>query len=153
MSDVAITRTEQYLNGIAEGESVDIEPVTRKEFFLAKAAGMDVETPDPVTREEMYLSKISGGSSGGVSINNQDKTITQNGTYTADEGYTGLGTVSVNVEASGGGDEKSQLDALIEGSITEIRSTVTQTHPYLFYDCEQLTTANFPLATKSLNAF
>lgn len=33
----------------------------------------------------------------GGTINNQDKTITQNGTYTADEGYTGLGTVTVNV--------------------------------------------------------
>lgn len=30
-------------------------------------------------------------------INNQDKTVTQNGTYTADTGYTGLGTVIVNV--------------------------------------------------------
>lgn len=30
-------------------------------------------------------------------INNQDKTITQNGTYTADQGYTGLGQVNVNV--------------------------------------------------------
>lgn len=33
-------------------------------------------------------------------INNQDKTITENGTYTADAGYTGLGEVTVNV--SGG---------------------------------------------------
>ena len=31
------------------------------------------------------------------SINNQDKTITQNGTYTADNGYTGIGTATVNV--------------------------------------------------------
>lgn len=31
-------------------------------------------------------------------INNQNKTITRNGTYNADEGYTGLGTVNVNVE-------------------------------------------------------
>lgn len=31
------------------------------------------------------------------SINNQDKTVTQNGIITADEGYTGLGTVTVNV--------------------------------------------------------
>ena len=30
-------------------------------------------------------------------INNQDKTITQNGTYTADQGYTGLNEVTVNV--------------------------------------------------------
>lgn len=34
---------------------------------------------------------------GGTTINNQDKTITSNGQYTADEGYTGLGTVTVNV--------------------------------------------------------
>ena len=33
----------------------------------------------------------------GTKINNQDKDITKNGTYTADEGYTGLGTVIVNV--------------------------------------------------------
>ena len=38
-------------------------------------------------------------------INNQDKTITQNGAYTADSGYTGLGTVTVNVP-SGSGDIK-----------------------------------------------
>lgn len=36
----------------------------------------------------------------GVTINNQDKTITSNGSYTADSGYTGLGTVSVQVSAS-----------------------------------------------------
>jgi hypothetical protein len=38
----------------------------------------------------------------GTTINNQDKTITANGQYTADAGYTGLGTVTVNVEGSGG---------------------------------------------------
>lgn len=38
---------------------------------------------------------------GGGDIRNQDKTITENGQYTADAGYTGLGTVTVNV--SGGG--------------------------------------------------
>lgn len=32
-----------------------------------------------------------------IEINNQDKTITKNGTYTADTGYTGLGTVEVSV--------------------------------------------------------
>ena len=31
-------------------------------------------------------------------INNQNKTVTQNGQYTADAGYTGLGTVTVEVE-------------------------------------------------------
>lgn len=42
--------------------------------------------------------RLGGGNSGGgVAIKNQDKTITENGTYKADSGYTGLGTVSVNV--------------------------------------------------------
>ena len=35
---------------------------------------------------------VSGGS-----VNNQDKTITENGVYTADQGYTGIGTATVNV--------------------------------------------------------
>ena len=33
----------------------------------------------------------------------QDKTITENGTYTADEGFDGLGEVTVDVAGSGGG--------------------------------------------------
>ena len=33
----------------------------------------------------------------GETINNQNKTVTENGTYTADEGYTGLGEIVVNV--------------------------------------------------------
>ena len=47
----------------------------------------------------MYLGgqKISPIIKSGVEINNQDKTITENGTYTADAGYTGLGEVTVNV--------------------------------------------------------
>lgn len=37
----------------------------------------------------------------GGTVNNQDKTIVENGTYTADEGYSGLGTITVNVASSG----------------------------------------------------
>ena len=37
----------------------------------------------------------------GTKINNQNKDIIKNGTYTADEGYTGLGTVIVNVPQTG----------------------------------------------------
>lgn len=54
-----ITRAEKIMSG----ES--LEPITREEMFLAKAAGMDVNTPEPITRREMFLSKISGGSGGG----------------------------------------------------------------------------------------
>ena len=54
-----ITREEKLMAG------EQLEPITRKEYFLAKAAGMDVETPEPITREEMFLSMISGGGTGG----------------------------------------------------------------------------------------
>lgn len=53
-----ITREEKLISG------VPLEPITRKEYFLAKAAGMDVNTPEPITREEMFLSKITGGGGG-----------------------------------------------------------------------------------------
>ena len=39
----------------------------------------------------------SPGSGDGTTIKNQDKTITENGQYSADSGYTGLGTVTVAV--------------------------------------------------------
>lgn len=38
---------------------------------------------------------------GGTTINNQDKVITENGEYSADEGYTGLGNVTVNIPQTG----------------------------------------------------
>lgn len=44
-----------------------------------------------------YADAISNISGGGQIINNQDITITSNGIYSADTGYTGLGEVSVNV--------------------------------------------------------
>ncbi len=51
----AITREEKILSG------ENLTPITRKEMFLAKAAGQDVEVPKPITREEIFLSKIQGG--------------------------------------------------------------------------------------------
>lgn len=54
----AITREEKIISG------ENLTPITRKEMFLAKAAGMDVETPEPITREEIFLSKIQGGNDG-----------------------------------------------------------------------------------------
>lgn len=43
-----------------------MDPITRKETFLAKAGGQDVTTPTPITREEVFLDEIAkrgGGSS------------------------------------------------------------------------------------------
>lgn len=57
---------------------MEIEPKTRKEQFLAKAAGQSIETPKPITREEMLLDAIaqnggSGGGTGGLPFTEDDK--------------------------------------------------------------------------------
>lgn len=44
-----------------------MNPITRKEMFLAAAGGQDVTTPTPVTREEVFLDAIAKGGSGGGS--------------------------------------------------------------------------------------
>lgn len=51
-------------------------------------------------------------------INNQNISVTQNGVYTAEQGYTGLGTVSVNVSGGGGG-----INREVENGVYTIPST------------------------------
>ena len=63
-------------------------------------------TPEKLVKGNTVLG-IEGTAETGTEINNQNKEITTNGTYTADEGYTGLGAVTVNVPQEGGsGDVK-----------------------------------------------
>ena len=66
----------------------------------------------------------------------------------------GLVELAKTVETGGGGDD-TQIDALIDRSITEIsNSRVTKIGEYAFYYCKILTTANFPAATSiDSNAF
>lgn len=49
-----------------------------------------------------FKSAIDEIKSGGAEIKNQDITITENGTYTPASGFTGFGSVKVEVESSGG---------------------------------------------------
>ena len=62
----AITREEQYLNAISNGEGTDLKPITREEMFLAKIAGQNVQVPTPITRKERFLNKIKSGGGGGI---------------------------------------------------------------------------------------
>lgn len=62
----AITREEQYLNAIANGEGTDLKPITREEMFLAKIAGQNVQVPTPITRKERFLNKIKSGGGGDI---------------------------------------------------------------------------------------
>lgn len=105
---MGITREEQLLKSVATGVASYIKPITREEQYLSYIGGGSSVLPaQPITRKEVLLDTIAkngigSGGGGGVTINNQDKTITENGTYTADSGYTGLGTVTVDVASSGG---------------------------------------------------
>lgn len=72
----------------------------------------------------------------------QNKTIEENGTYSADNGYDGLGQVIVNVEASGG--EENQLDEILNGTITAINSNVAKIISYGCYGIRSLTSVNLP---------
>lgn len=64
-----------------------MEPITRKEKFLAAAGGQDVDLPTPVTREELFLKAIAeGGGSGLPDVTDADngKTLkVVNGEWTA----------------------------------------------------------------------
>ena len=63
-----------------------------------------------ITKYAMYKKMFGGkGGGSGTTIRNQNKIVTENGVYSADSGYTGLGTVTV----------------IVPNSITEI-STATE---------------------------
>ena len=90
----AITREEKIMSG----ES--LKPITRKEMFLAKAAGQSVAVPEPKTREEFFLSRISGGGgAGGSAPVVRSLSVTENGTYSAPYGVDGYNPVQVNVQS------------------------------------------------------
>lgn len=121
-----ITRQEKLLNTLATGVASGVSPITREEQYLAYIAGETATKPDaPITRKEAFLDKIpqGGGGGGGVTIRNQNKTITENGTYTADSGYTGLGTVTVDVQASGGTIGGAEI--LVSGSFVPAENLTT----------------------------
>lgn len=84
----------------------------------------------PATENSENLPNTIASISSGTTINNQNKTFTENGTYTADAGYTGLGTVTVNV--SGGSGDKVTYTNITGATIAKddklwINTTATTT--------------------------
>lgn len=106
----------------------------------------------------------------------QNKTVETNGTYTADEGYDGLGQVTVNVAGSTN-TESEEVAALLGNTMTVLDNSlvtslrtracqgatklvtvnlpnVTSLGSYAFYSCSGLVTAKLPkLTSVSTQAF
>ena len=85
-----------------------MKPLTRKEFFMAKAAGQSVPDLEPITREEYFLDQIAesgGGGGGGGGI----PAITE-----ADEGKVLTVDDGAAVWAEGGGGSSDPYDFVIK---------------------------------------
>ncbi len=82
----------------------------------------------------------------------QDKTITENGTYSADEGYDGLGQVTVEV-SGGTNTESEEVAGLLGNTMTVLdNSIVTSLRTRACQNATKLTTVNLPNVT-SLGAY
>lgn len=82
-----ITRKETLLDG------GDLTPITRKEMFIKRIYDKNQSVPEPITREEYFLAKAGEGSGGDVTI--EQLNVTENGTYS--ESGKAYSPVVVNV--------------------------------------------------------
>lgn len=90
-------------------------------------------------------------SGGGVELNNQDLAITENGTYTAEEGYTGLGTVTVSVASAGDADFIGVLDRTAANPI--LPEGLTSIGMYAFARCANLVLPSLPSGLTSIGMY
>ena len=97
-----ITRKERYLAYLAGDKTVVLpQPVTREERYLAAMCGMDVGLPQAVTRVDRLMDEIATQSA--VSLQPlKSVTITTNGTTNVvpDEGFGGMQSVDVSVNVA-----------------------------------------------------
>lgn len=114
-----ITEVEKFLAG------EQLTPITRKEMFLAKAAGMDVTTPKPITRKEMFLSMIAAGVGSGGNVD-LDTTLTEErkaaDAKAVGDALSGLSDVKL---------DKSRFEAVVEGGIPSVNLYAPQTEGWL----------------------
>ena len=94
-----ITKKERYLAYLAGDKTVTLpQPVTREERYLAAMCGMDVELPQAVTRVDRLMDKIVTQSTTSLQPL-KSVLIVENGTknVTPDDGYDGMQNVQIDV--------------------------------------------------------
>ena len=104
---------------VDNGSSYVIDRTNKAQIRMPYA---DVASAISLTAEKIVSGNTILGieGTGGSTINNQDKTITQNGTYTADSGYTGLGEVTVNVPGQDLSDATATAQEILNGKTAYI---------------------------------
>lgn len=111
------------------------DAITREEKLMEAIANGSVSNIKPITRQEMFLAKA-----GGQDVETPEPITRREKLLQAiiDNGGGGSGD-------TGGGTET--LDALIDGSITELTSNVTEIRNSAFMSLSTLKSVDFPLAT------
>ena len=112
--------TEGYAKGETEGYGKGYEQGNTDGYTTGKTEGVTEGFADALAKRTELV-------------------VTENGDYAPQGDSTGFKTVSVNVE--------SDIDALIDGSMTEVNSGAASVRNYAFYENRTLTSANFPNAT------
>ena len=114
--------------------------LTDKLSAIANAIRAKTGKTDPMALDAMptEIEGISVGGSGTI----EPLTVTENGTYTPPEGVDGYSPVEVMVTP-----EPSDIDALIDRSITEVTSGAAGVGERAFQGCTNLTSASFSNAT------
>lgn len=115
------------------GETIDVTPSTSSQTISpsgqhngiteVRVQAVTSNIDSNITAENIVKDVTILGVTGsyeGVAINNQDKNITADGTYTFDSGYTGLGTVVVTAGAGVAVDMEAQLHQINSGSSTTL---------------------------------
>lgn len=114
---------------------------------------LDNTIDNEVTEQLGLLDQLQGiieglpnAEGGGAVVKLQDKTVKENGTYTADSGYDGLGTVVVDVVS---GESSDLWNQILNRSFTSVQhATATTVGDCAFAYCNNLTKVSFPAVTK-----
>lgn len=112
----------QVLRGYGKALLLGADQNFETNIPYADVATMGNITSDKIVKGNTIFGIEGTAETGGTEINNQDKVITENGEYQADEGYTGLGNVSVNVSQKVKlFDNKSEMDTFLNVNYNELQ--------------------------------